>query len=323
MRAFKFQQGQIVQLEIDPPVPQPGEALIRVEYAGICNTDIELLRGYYRFAGIAGHEFVGMVEEVNGSARDAEQWKGARVVGEINAWCGECPACLSGMEKHCPNRDVLGIIRRQGAFAEYLTLPLRCLYKVPEGMDPETAVFAEPLAAALEPSQQLLIRERDAVAVLGDGKLGLLTALGLSRLNSGLTLVGKHREKLDIAAAQGVHVKLLNQFRQIDRRYDLIIEATGRPDGIRTALDFVRPQGTVVLKTTIREDPKVNISRIAVDEIRVVGSRCGDFGQALHLLAGGCIDLRPLISGVFEFARFKEAFQTALAGKGIKYLFKY
>lgn len=323
MRAFQFQRGQIVQLEIEQPKPQPGEALIRVEYSGICNTDVELLRGYYRFSGIAGHEFVGTVEQVNSVRPEELQWQGSRVVGEINTWCGECDTCRRGDQKHCPNRDVLGIIHRQGAFAEYLTLPVRCLYRVPDGLDPLTAVFTEPLAAALEPTQQLLIREQDRIAVLGDGKLGLLTALGLRYWNAGLTLVGKHREKLDIAEKQGVKVRLLNQFRQLDHRYDYIIDATGNADGLRLALDYVRPKGTVVLKTTTRDEPQINISRIAVDEIRLIGSRCGDFAQALNLLAAGTIDVRPLISEVFEFARFKEAFQTALAANGVKYLFKY
>lgn len=272
----------------DGPVPQPplGEVLVRVLKAGICNTDVELRRGYYPFTGIPGHEFVGVVESKG-------EWQGARVCGEINVACGDCPQCRAGRRTHCDRRTVLGLLNRNGAFAEYLALPFENLHRVPDSVSDDEAVFTEPLAAALEITQQVHVRPTDSVVVLGDGKLGLLCAQVLALTGCDLWVVGRHRSKLDILAARGIRTALVTEVPSL--RADLVVECTGHPDGFALARQFLRPRGTLVLKSTYAGSFPVELSRLVVEEITVVGSRCGPFAPALDLLARGLVDVRPLI----------------------------
>ncbi|MEC4686149.1 MAG: alcohol dehydrogenase catalytic domain-containing protein [Nitrospirota bacterium] len=293
----------------DYPVPEPAEdeALIRVSRAGICNTDLEIRKGYSGFKGIIGHEFVGVVEKINGKDRGLT---GRRVVGEINCGCGLCSYCLRGLKNHCPNRKVLGILNKDGAMAEYITLPAKNLLKVPENITAEEAVFTEPLAAAFEITQGVHIKPTDKILVMGDGKLGLLCCLVLNLLQADLSLVGKHEDKLRIARGQNVKTILLDNL-EMEKSYDTVVESTGSADGFEMALKLVKPGGTVVLKSTVAEGREMNLAPLVIDEITVVGSRCGPFKPALRALERKSIDVRPLITGIFPFERAKGAFEKA------------
>lgn len=295
------------------PEPPPGEALIRVNVAAVCNTDLELVKGYHQFRGIPGHEFVGVVERAPG----AEAWEGRRVVGEINAACGTCPTCRanrpstsSGLSPtHCPNRTTLGIRNRDGAFAEYLTLPIVNLHHVPDAIPDEVAVFTEPLAAACEIVQQVHVRPTDRVIVVGDGKLGLLCAQVLALTGCDLTVVGHHPEKLEIVARQGIPTVLGD--RTIEEGADVVVEATGHPGGYAAARRLVRPRGTVVLKSTYHASLEVNLTEVVVDEITLVGSRCGPFAPALRLLERGLVEVVPLIQARYPLSEVLTAFGHA------------
>ncbi len=318
MRSIVFENGKSLSAEGPKPRPGPGEALVRVLLAGVCNTDLELLQGYYGFSGVAGHEFVGLVEE----CPDAPEWVGRRVSADINCGCGGCPLCLAGDPRHCPTRTVLGIVARPGCFAEYLTVPARNLLAVPEGLPEDCAVFAEPLAAALEPGRQVDLSGR-RVLVLGDGKLGILTALGLAPDCPDLTLAGRHEAKL--ALARGARTALLPagtppaRAREILGLFDVVIEATGREDGLDTALALVRPEGIVVAKTTSRNPSRLDLAKLVVDEITLMGSRCGDQSLALERLAGG-LDPRPLIEARFSFEEHEQALAAASRPGAMKVL---
>ena len=305
MRAILCESG----LRFDPaypdPVPPPGEALIRVRLAGICNTDLELVRGYMAFRGVLGHEFVGEVVQGPDPA-----WIGRRVVGDINAACYTCATCLAGRHTHCPKRTTLGIYRRDGALADYLLLPQANLYAVPDQIPDEAAVFVEPLAAACEILEQVQLRPTDRVAVLGDGKLGLLVAAVLRLTGCDLTLVGRHREKLAIAAGWGVPVLLADQDLPAGT-VDVVVECTGSASGFAQARAFLRPRGTLILKSTYHGDLAVNMSALVVDEITLLGSRCGPFAPALRLLAGGLVDVRPLITATYALDDAEAAFARA------------
>jgi threonine dehydrogenase-like Zn-dependent dehydrogenase len=320
VRAVRFAGGTAETVELPVPEPGPGEALVRVLVAGICNTDIELFSGYYGFAGVPGHEFVGRVAR----CPDDPAREGARVVADINCGCGKCRFCLAGNRRHCAARQVIGILGRPGAFAEYLCVPVANLYPVPDALDDRVAVFAEPLAAALEVGRQVRIRAADAVAVLGDGKLGLLCALGLCALNPGILLIGRHEAKLALAAAQGVrtlHCPAGNEnavLAELRGTFDLVVEATGRPEGVAQAIELVRPEGVVALKTTSHRPSTLNLAKVVVDEISMVGSRCGDMALALDTLASGRLDVRPLIQAVSPFAAFEQAFAAARAPGALK-----
>ncbi|MBC7225881.1 MAG: alcohol dehydrogenase catalytic domain-containing protein [Thermoflexales bacterium] len=298
--------GEKLQLRDDHPRPvlPPGEALVRVRLAGICNTDLEIVRGYMGFRGVLGHEFVGVVEEAEDHALI-----GRRVVGEINAYCGECPTCRAGRPTHCPNRTTLGIWGRDGAFAEYLTLPIRNLHTVPDDVPDEVAVFTEPLAAALEILEQVHLRPTDRVVVLGDGKLGLLVAQVLALTGGDLTVVGHHRGKLDILARRGIPTVLESEAEELTA--DVVVECTGRPEGFAAARRILRPRGTLVLKSTYHGQVEADLTGLVVDEITLVGSRCGPFPPALRLLQRGLVDVRPLVSAVYPLARGLEAFARA------------
>jgi len=292
----------------DLPRPEPGsnEALVRVTTAGICNTDVEISRGYMGFEGVPGHEFVGVVER----SPDAGL-VGARVVGEINAGCGRCSWCQQGLERHCPNRTVLGILRRDGSFAEYLTLPVSNLVRVPEQMPDEKAVFTEPLAAALEILEQVKIKPADSVLVIGDGKLGLLVSMVLRLIGCGPLLVGKHPDKLDYFKHLGGAVQTLDSFSSITERYDVVVEASGHPSGWNLAVSRVKPRGTLILKSTYHGSLDFNPAALVIDEITVVGSRCGRFAPAIRVMEAGLVDPTPLITAVYPFARAGEAFRLS------------
>lgn len=311
MRALRVGDGTTSLVEIMAPEPD-GEALVRVVLSGICNTDLELTRGYAGFRGTIGHEFVGVVEDPGGGAIG----RGQRVVGEINAGCGACARCAAGDPRHCATRTVLGIVDRDGAHADLLRLPARNLIAVPDGVPDEHAVFVEPLAAACGVLERCPIEPGTSVAIVGDGKLGLLCAMALARL--GPLLVGKHPEKL--ALARGIETASVALARRRGRAFDVVIEASGDVSGFELALDLLRPQGALVLKSTFHGTTPVDAARIVVDEIRVIGSRCGRFAPALELLARGAVDVGPLISEVVSLDHAEDAMRRAAAPGVLKVL---
>ncbi len=305
-----------LRLETDRPTPvaPPGEALIRVRQAGICNTDLELVKGYLAFSGVPGHEFVGVVESVAPLAAAASRnLAGRRVAGEINAACGECVTCHAGRPTHCPNRTTLGIDRRDGAFADYLTLPIENLHPLPDVVTDDQAVFVEPLAAACEITQQIHIRPADRVVVIGDGKLGLLCAQVLQLTGCHLVALGRHADKLDVLARRGIRVATSPD--DVDRGADVVVEATGTPGGFATARALARPRGTIVLKSTYHGELTVNLTRIVVDEVSLVGSRCGPFEPAIRLLEQRLVDVESLIQARYSLDDGLAAFERA-ATKG-------
>ena len=299
MRALVFNNKLELKQDFKKPTPKENEALIKVKLVGICNTDYEITKGYMGYNGILGHEFVGVVEEINGKDKSL---LGKRVVGEINLGCKNCDWCAKGLERHCPNRQTLGIFNKDGCFADYVTLPLSNLLEVNEKINDETAVFVEPLAAALEILEQLHIKPYEKVCVLGDGKLGLITALALNASNVDVTLIGKHQNKLDIAKEQNVKTVLLENLKQEDNKsFDVVVEATGRVSGFETSLNLVKPRGVLVLKSTIATGKELNLAPIVIDEITVLGSRCGQFAPALRLMEKNVIDFSKLISAKLSF----------------------
>ncbi len=299
MRALVFNNKLELKQDFEKPTPKENEALIKVKLVGICNTDYEITKGYMGYNGILGHEFVGVVEEINGEDKSL---LGKRVVGEINLGCKNCDYCAKGLERHCPNRQTLGIFNKDGCFADYVTLPLSNLLEVNEKINDETAVFVEPLAAALEILEQLHIKPYEKVCVLGDGKLGLITALALNASNVDVTLVGKHKNKLDIAKEQNVKTMLLENLKQEDNKsFDVVVEATGRVSGFETSLSLVKPRGVLVLKSTIATGKELNLAPIVIDEITVLGSRCGQFAPALRLMEKNVIDFSKLVSAKLSF----------------------
>ncbi len=300
------------------PVPKDGEALIRVTMAGICNTDLEITKGYMGFRGVLGHEFVGVVE---GASRDCG-WTGKRVVGDINCSCGVCSYCTAGMRTHCPSRTTLGIAGRDGAFAEYVALPESNLFEVPDAVSDEEAVFTEPLAAAFEVAQQIHVRPTDRVVVIGDGKLGLLCALALRLTGADVKLVGKHEKKMEIARAQHIETVHLDRMA-MKKSYDVVVEATGRADGLETAMDLVRPRGTIVLKSTVAERKEMCLTPVVVDEITVSGSRCGPFAPAIRAISEGLVDVKPLISAIIPFQEGMDAFEKSKENEIIKILMDF
>ena len=307
MKALRFQQGKLTLENIVKP-ERDDEALVRVLKSGICNTDLEIVRGYAGFEGTIGHEFVGIAE--NGDM------KGRRVVGEINVGCGVCELCLAGDSRHCPERTVLGIHGRDGAHAEFLTLPMRNLIELPDSVTDGEAVFVEPLAAAYGISEQVEITSETRVAVVGDGKLGLLSAFSMRLLSDNVVLVGKHEEKLDHARRRDIETVMLENIGPLRQRFDVVVEASGSESGFATALDLVRPRGKLVLKSTFHGKPTWEAWRVVVDEITVVGSRCGRFAPVLDLLASKRIQVNDLISDEFGLGRGVQAVRRA-AEKGV------
>lgn len=320
MKALVFDKELKFVENYEKPVPQKGEALVRVTMAGICNTDYEITKGYMGYVGILGHEVVGVVEDVNS---DDKSLIGKRVVPEISYGCKEpdCEWCAKKNYRHCPNRHTLGIWRKDGVFAQYFTMPVEVLFEVPDNVPDTQAVFVEPLAAALEINEQLHIKPMDEVVVLGDGKLGLITALALNAQNLNVTLVGKHQNKLDIARAQGVNTSLLSNF-PIEKKYNVVVEATGSVNGFETSLALTKPRGVLVLKSTVATGKELNLAPIVIDEITVLGSRCGQFPPALRLLKSEKVDFSPLISGIYSMDDAEKAFEKNKEKDTLKVLLK-
>ncbi len=334
MKALFFDGSLRFEDNVPDPVPAEGEALIKVLVAGICRTDIEITRGYTGFKGILGHEFIGRVEKVNG-----DYPKGilrARVVGELNCGCGVCTYCQKGMSRHCARRTAPGIRGREGVFAEYTTLPVKNLYPVPAGVTDVEAVFTEPLAAAFEITEQVHVQPEHNALVLGDGKLGLLAAFVLAGTGARTVIAGKHTAKLDIARARKIETAWLHQLKR-RRAFDIVVEASGSAEGLEKALDLVKPRGTIVLKSTLAPasgtasrilyttspPTGIDFSRVVVDEITIVGSRCGPFQPALDAIVTGRIDVKPLISAVFPFSQAMEAFRFAEGKESLKVLIDF
>ncbi|MEW6731777.1 MAG: alcohol dehydrogenase catalytic domain-containing protein [Acidobacteriota bacterium] len=316
MTALRF-DGTLALVTDAPRPARPSEALVRVLAAGICNTDIEITHGYAGFCGIPGHEFVGRVE----AAADKDLI-GQRVVGEINAGCGQCALCQSGDTRHCPTRTVLGIVNRDGAFAEYLSLPSGNLLIVPDTIPDEVAVFSEPLAAACSILEQVTLQPKDRVAVIGDGKLGLLIAQVLKLTGCQLVLVGKHLDKLAIARQQGIETVQAAELSDQSGKFDCVVEASGADKAMIQALDLVRPRGKIVLKSTYAGMLTLDAARVVVNEISIVGSRCGRLADALRLLTEGRVDVQSLISNIFPLSQGVPAFTHAQQPGVLKVLLK-
>lgn len=320
MKAIVFDKELKLDKNYAKPSPKVGEALIRVELAGICNTDYEITKGYMGYVGILGHEFVGVVEDVNGADKS---WIGKRVVAEISYGCDDpnCEWCAKKNYRHCPNRHTLGIWKKDGCFAEYVTMPTKVLFEVPQNVPNEQAVFVEPLAAACEITEQLHIEPTQKIVVLGDGKLGLTTALALNAQNLDVLLVGKHQNKLDIAKAQGVETKLLSDFK-LEKKYDVVVEATGTASGFETSIALTKPRGVLVLKSTVATGKELNLAPIVIDEITVLGSRCGQFAPALRMLKNNRINFAPFITKTYSIDEALEAFEANKAKESLKILIK-
>lgn len=315
MISVHIENGAVLVRRAALPKPRPGSVLIRLRVAGICNTDVELLRGYYGFRGRPGHEFVG---EVVGPAESA--WLGKRVVGDINMPCGTCEWCARSLGRHCPTRTVLGIVRHPGAFAEFLTLPERNLHEVPRQVPDEHAVFSEPIAAACEILEQVEMVKGAKVAVLGDGKLGLLIAQVLACVGASVHLHGRHPEKLRIAALAGCETSSREKLPKA--RYDLTVEATGSPEGLNSAISMTRPRGTVIMKTTVHDPVPLDSAPVVVNEISLIGSRCGRFAPALGLLESGKLRLDDMISAEYALEQAPEAFEKAQKKGALKVLLR-
>ena len=334
MKALRYENEILGVADVPKPV-ENGEALVRVTLSGICNTDLEIARGYAGFQGTLGHEFIGVIESVSearpsGRARfDTEPsltvgllTRGTRVVGEINAGCGHCDLCRSGDSRHCPNRTVLGIVGRDGAHAEFLKLPIVNLLPVPDEVPDEHAVFTEPLAAACGILERTSITNDMKVAVIGDGKLGLLCAQVIATTGAPVTIIGKHQSKLQLAEQRGIETGFVDDANKRAHEFDVVIEASGSPTGFDLALDLLRPRGVLVLKSTFQGATKINAARIVVDEISVVGSRCGRFGPALELLRNKRIDVQNLISEEFALANGVRAMTRAAESGVMKVLLR-
>lgn len=309
MKAIVSENGLRLERGYPKPEPGPGEALIKVTLAGVCATDLEIAKGYMGFRGVPGHEFVGVIEECGN-----DRLSGKRVVGEINIGCGKCEYCSHKVENHCPSRKVLGILGKDGAFAEYLALPFRNLHPLPEGISDEAAVFAEPLAAAYEILEQVRVNEDTRACVLGDGRLGLLAAQVLAATECSLLVIGRHEKKLSFLNKRNIPWR--TSAEGLGKQFDLVVDCTGSAGGLSAALDLVRPQGTVILKTTVAERNGADLNRVVIDEITLLGSRCGPFQPALQALEEHRVDVAPLVSKVFGIDEGLEAIEYA-SRKGV------
>jgi threonine dehydrogenase-like Zn-dependent dehydrogenase len=303
MQALRLRNGN---LQLDPatkwPQPADGEVVVRIVRAGICDTDLQLVRGYMAFEGILGHEFVGIAE--------TGEYAGRRVVGEINCVCRQCDFCRRGLSSHCPHRSVLGILNRDGAFAEALVLPQSNLHLVPDDVPTDSAVFTEPLAAAFQIPVQVPFRGDERVVVLGDGRLGNLCAQMLRTVAASVSVIGKHPEKLALLERMGIEARLVGTAVDASKA-DVVVDCTGNPSGLSMALEWVRPRGTIVLKTTVAATHTLSLAPVVIDEVTLVGSRCGPFGKALEALTQRRIEVEPLISAVFPLDQSLAAMQKA------------
>jgi len=305
MNALWLENNKIDLREV-PQTRKPNEALIKIRKAGICSTDLELVKGYYPYTGIIGHEFVGDVVEADDPA-----WIGQRVVGEINAVCNECEQCLNGRPTHCEHRTVLGIIKRDGTFAEYTNLPLANLHRVPASVQDEMAVFTEPLAAALEIQEQIQVKPTDRVLLIGAGRLGQLIAQTLALTGCDLRVVARHEHQQNLLKKRGIRIIPEEDAIAQPWRWDIVVEATGSSSGFSLARQAIRPRGTLVLKSTYKGEMSVNFSSIVVDEINIVGSRCGPFEPALRLMESKQVDPTVLIDSEFSLGNVLKAFEHA------------
>jgi threonine dehydrogenase-like Zn-dependent dehydrogenase len=303
MRAIVIDRKLEFRADYPDPVPAPDESLVRVSLAGICGTDLELARGYMNFRGVPGHEFVGRVATTSTSSLS-----GRRVVGEINAGCGRCDVCAASLGRHCPNRTVLGILGRDGAFAELLTLPDANLIPVPDSVPDEVAVFVEPIAAGYEILEQIHLARNKMIVVMGDGRLGALVAMVLKSENYLPLVAGHHPEKLCRLDSLGLETAVESS---LSDRFDIVIDCSGSGSGFARALELVKPRGTIILKSTAVVDAQINLAPVVINEVTVLGSRCGRFQPALDALASGKIDPRPLIDGTFTLAGGLGAFEAA------------
>jgi threonine dehydrogenase-like Zn-dependent dehydrogenase len=315
MLSLVFHKKKGLRLQTDHPVPEQGydEALIRISLAGVCNTDIEITKGYMDFQGILGHEFVGVVIKCR-----EKGLMGQRVVGEINIGCKKCSFCLERRKNHCPERSVAGIMNKDGVFAEYAVLPIDNLHTVPDSVSDKESVFVEPLAAAFEIIRQVDILPDNRVCVLGDGKLGLLVGQVMSLVGCDILVVGKHEENLAILKHKGIRTVLSSDFNE--KGFDIVIDCTGSPDGIGIALDIIRPEGRIVIKTTTYKKREIDLNRVVVNELSIIGSRCGPFPVAIKALEEKKIDVLPLISKVYPLNEGMRAFEHAAIRGGLKVL---
>ena len=312
MRAVMFDESEVsFRDDVPQPVCRENEVLVRVLLAGICETDLQLVQGYMGFCGILGHEFVGIAE--------TGQFTGQRVVGEINCYCGSCETCRQGLATHCPHRTVLGILNHDGAFADYIAVPESNLHRVPDEIPTEAAVFTEPLAAAFQIPAQIPLSREMQVVVLGDGRLGNLCAQVIRLSGATVSVVGKHRRKLDLLEESGIATGLLENLSP-DRGADVVVDCTGSPSGLPTACQIVKPRGTIVLKTTVAGTPEMTLAPVVIDEITVVGSRCGPFDRALAALEHDDVDVLPLIDRRLPLSDALEAFQIARTTDALKIL---
>ena len=303
MRALVM-ENSLRLTELDRPVATEDEALIKVQYAGICDTDLEIVKGYMDFEGILGHEFVGKVEYCIDEA-----WLGKRVVADINLSCDTCKWCLKGLSNHCPNRTVLGIAGRSGVFADYVAIPVKNLIEVPAPIEDKDAIFIEPLAASLEILEQVQIKPSERVAIIGDGKLAILIAQILKLTGCASIVIGKHPEKLALFQQLGIATSLHNNLAK--KSFPVVVEASGSPNGLELALQLVEPRGNVVVKSTYNENANLNISNLVVNEITLLGSRCGPYPAAIRLLVQKLITIEPLISKIFPLSQAIDAFEHA------------
>ena len=293
--------GKHITLDKNYPDPEFNETLVRVSLAGICGTDLEILDGYMQYNGILGHEFVGVIEKSNNS-----DLIGKRVVGEINAGCGKCDSCVNGVERHCPSRTVLGILKRNGAFAEFLSLPEKNLHVIPDSISDEQAVFVEPLAAAFEINEQISLKPEWNVAVVGDGRLAQLIIQVIKLTCSNITCFGKHEKKLEGLVQSGIKIKVGIESTD-EQLFDLVIEATGSNSGFSDTMKLVKPRGTVILKSTIASRENLDLTPTIINEITLIGSRCGLFKPAIEALASGKISVNSMIDSTFSLEKFEDA----------------
>jgi threonine dehydrogenase-like Zn-dependent dehydrogenase len=315
MKALRFDGKDLNFLE-NYPNPHCDEALVKVELAGICGTDLEILDGYMSYEGVLGHEFVGVVKESKNKGL-----VGKRVVGEINVGCENCESCKKGMQRHCPNRTVLGILKRDGAFAEFLTLPEKNLHVLPDTITDEQAVFIEPIAAAFEIKEQIALKPDWNVAIVGDGRLSQLIVSVLMTSCSNITCFGRHENKLERLQKRGIKTKI--GIKSVDEHsFDLVIEATGNNSGFLDSMKLVKPKGTIILKSTIASKENLDLTPAVVNEITLVGSRCGPFRPAINALATGKISVDGLIDSQYPLEKFQEAINHAKKSSTLKVVLK-
>lgn len=322
MKALVYDEDLKLVKDYPNPVLGENEVLIKTIMAGICNTDYEITQGYMGYKGVIGHEFVGRVVDVG--CKVDKNLINKRVVGEINCACEECDMCHKNLQRHCPNRSTLGIYKKNGCFSEYFTLPWQNVIEISSNVDDITATFTEPLAAAMEILEQVHIKPDSKVAILGDGKLGLCISLVFSAMNINYIHIGKHKEKLQITKDLGNKVMMLDEISEKDKKsFDVVIEATGSTGGFNTSASLVKPRGTLVLKSTIAAKEGLNLAGIVVDEITILGSRCGQFKPILKILEKQKINVKPLVSAIYNVDDFEEAFKKNSQKNVIKVLVKF